>query len=313
MPKTRKRPDIGRLLLSSPIALTLSDRRLYNYLLHNALDVLSKRLSFTISMTGLAGVYGVRLPPIDRLKESLRRLMRTLIEYETAPGKWTTISLLDKAELDETEGQLYYCFSVDCRWLYSDPFTLERCLIQAHFIQKYTHSLYELLASAHYAGQSTLSIEIMDLRGSLQISDNKLINYSDLDRFALIPAVKEINAYASFAVKYHTQRKGMKVTKVIFEMTTKRNIAFAGEAKQVLPPKRPRLFIDNPDSERAYAYILNAQTKERRRFFELAKKRALKQKQKIQEEAFDRPDLWFRWIENELLKAAVIKKGNLTC
>lgn len=304
MPKSKARKNIfiKDLLLSSSVSLTLSDRRLYNYLLHHAFEKLPKRLDFEIKLSELQGVYGTGIPPIDRLKESLRRLLRTLIEFETAQKNWVIISLLEKAELDEIDEQLYYSYPNDIRPLFTDPLTLERCLIQAHFTQKYSNLLYEILGHAHYSEESIVNIEISDLRSRLQIPGSKLINYSDFDRFVLTPATKEINSYASFAVKYHTQRKGMRVTHIIFEMANKRNIVLTESAQHIIPSKRPRLFIDDPNVERAYAYLLNSETKERRKFFDLACKFAAKRKQKINEEEFDRPDLWFRWVEDLLLK-----------
>lgn len=301
MKKSNHNVLIADLLLTSASALTLSDRRLYNYLLYNAFDALEKKLNFVIHLNDLTGVYGTGLPPIPRLKESIQRLMRTLIEYKTSSGNWMISSILEHAELDEKEEQLFYSYPIQCRHLFTDPFTLEKCLIQAHFIQKYSNLLYEILASSHYANQSTLAIEIADIRSRLHIADSKLSNFSDFDRFVLLPAVKEINSYASFAVKYHTQRKGMKVTHVIFEMQNKRNIS-GMSAKQVIPAKRPRLFIDNPEKEMVYAYLLNAETPERRKFFDLACKLAAKKKQIIDEEAFDRPDLWFQWVEDQVFK-----------
>lgn len=297
-----KKLIIQDLLLSSAIDLTLSDRRLYNYLLHNAFNKLEKKLYFEMPLTQLEGIYGTGLPPVDRIKESLKRLIRTLIEFKTSKGHWVITSLLERAELDESTGVLSYSYPLYCRHLFTNPFTLERCLIQAHFTQKYSNLLYEILSQAHYSKQKVISLEISDLRGRLHIQDNKLSNYSDLDRFVLTPASNEINSYASFAVKFHTERKGMKVTHVIFEITSKKNLLNIENAKQVIPPKRPRLFIDNPELEKAYAYILNAETKERRKYFDLAVKQAYKKKIIIEEDQFDRPDLWFKWIEHDLLK-----------
>ncbi|GEM_PF-2736269 len=295
--------SIHSLLLSSPIALTLSDRRLYNYLLHSSLDKLNKQLNFVIPLSELHGVYGTGLPPADRLKESLRRLMRTLIEFEIPLKRWVVTSLLENAKLDEIKSKLYYSYPLHCRELFTNPFTLEKCLIQAHFTQKYSNLLYELLGNSHYAKQETLSVEIADLRSCLNIPDNKLTNFSDFDRFALMPALKEINSYAGFAVKYHTERKGMKVTHVVFEMQIKKNILSNENAKAILPAKRPRLFIDNPELESAYSYLLNAETSERRKFFDKAVKHSAKKKIKIDEDVFDRPDLWFKWVETDLLKS----------
>jgi hypothetical protein len=301
MAKNQGKLNIEHLLLKSVIDLTLSDRRLYNYLLHNAFDRLDKQLDFKIALSELTGVYGIGLPPIDSLKESIRRLIRTLVEFESAPSDWKITSLLERAELDELGGVLHYSYPLYCRQLFESPFTLERCLIQAHFTHKYSNLLYETLSRAHYSKQASISVEIADLRASLHIPSGKLSNFSDLDRFVLIPAMMEINSYASFAVKFHTKRKGMKVTHLIFDMHSKRNLFEIDDARHVIPLKRPRLFINNPELERAYANLLNAETKERRKYFDMAVKLALKKNHKIEEDEFDRPDLWFKWVEKELI------------
>jgi hypothetical protein len=288
------------ILLTPAAKLTLADRRLYNYLPHHAIPNLKKKLSFTIKLEELKGVYGSGLPPEDRLKESLRRLMCTLVEFETASGQWALISLLVQAEISIKDNQLHYTYPSYCQSLFTHPFTLEKCLIQAHFHQKYSNLLYDVLANTFYAGRLTLALEAADLRSRLHIPEKKLTNFGDFNRFALSPALDEINAYASFAVKFHTQRKGMKVTHVIFGMTEKRAITPNAEAQSVIPPKRPRLFIYNPKIEQAYAFLLNAETHERRKYFDLACKRAQKANQFMNEENFDRPDLWLHWVEKDL-------------
>ncbi len=205
-------------------------------------------------------------------------------------------SLLDKVELSD---EVVYSYSDICKSLLSDPVLLEQCLIQAHFGLKYSNVLYQLLASSIYAEHNVLSLDISDLRQRLFVSEGKLSNFNDFDRFVLRPAVKEINSYASFAVKYHTERKGMKVIAVVFEMHSKRNIS---SIKEVIPVKRPRFFIDDPALEQAYSLLLNAETSVRRKYFEIACKNARKEKQTLDEEMFDRPDLWLQWVKKSLLK-----------
>lgn len=301
MAKMHKKIVLKNLMISSSIDLTLSDRRLFNYLLHNAFHDLPRRLEFEIAFAELEGVYGTGLPPIDRLKESVRRLIRTLIEFEIN-NKWVICNLLESAEVFKSENRLSYSYSIHCRQLFTDAFLLEKCLIQAHFSQKYSKLLFEILSDARQEKLDTVSLEIADLRSQLNIPENKLSNYSDLERFVLTPATSEINSYASFAIKFDTQRKGMKVTHVIFTLTEKKNISAVKSAKEIIPPKRPRFFIEDPEIEKSYAYLLNAETKERRKFFDLAIKRAAKEKIILDEEIFDRPDLWFRWVQADLLK-----------
>ncbi|HVV68491.1 MAG TPA: replication initiation protein [Gammaproteobacteria bacterium] len=301
MPSIPKNLVTTHLLLSSSMPLTLSDRRLYNYLLLHALPQLKKTQNFTLPLAELKGVYGTNIPLAMPVKESLRRLLRTLIEFQSEPQKWIVTSLLEHGELDEQKQELHYAYSDYCCWLFTQPLTLEKCLIQAHFTQKYSNLLYEILSQAHFANQKTLTLEATDLRDRLLTLEKKFSNFGDFKRFVLMPALYEINAYASFAVKFHLQKKGMKVTHVMFEMTPKRKLTRLTDVATVIPPKRPIFFIDNPELEKAYSYLLNADTPLRRKLFNKAIKAAKTTGIVLDEEAFDCPDVWFDWVQNELL------------
>lgn len=291
------------LLLTAVANLVLADRRLYNYLLHHAVPHLTQQLDFTIALTELKGIYGTGIPLINRLQESLKRLMRTLIEFEVNPQKWVLISLLDKIELNEQTQILHYSYTSYCRDILLNPILLEKCLIQAHFTQKYSHFIYEILSEAYFSGQKELKIEVSDLRSRLFIEEKKLSNFGDFKRFLLMPAINEINIYASFITQFDTERKGMKVTHVIFQMVKKREISHSTKINEIIPPKRPLFFIENPQLEAAYAYLLNAETAKRRELFDTAIKRAATAGVTITlEEDFDCPDIWFKWIQDELMK-----------
>lgn len=292
---------INRLQLSSATRLTLSDRRLFNYLLLHAYEELLTKKTFSIDLNELQGVYGSGLPPIDRLKGSIGRLTNTLIETETNPHLWMMTSLFNQTELDEDTKQLRYSFSPLCCQLFSDPITLEYCLIQAHFIHKYSSLLYYILASAYYSNQTSYVIEIEELRDRLKLMRTTFKNFGDFDRFALKPSLDEINVHASFATKVNTIRQGMKVTKVVFTFTQKRIIPSL-QGKSIIPPKRPRLFIEDPETERVYAFLLNTDTHARQKYFNLAQKKAAKNHKIISNEQLDTPDLWFNWVKEELIK-----------
>lgn len=310
MKQKRQVADFDReLLLISATELSLADRRLFHYLLHHALNQAPQRLAFVIPFAELRGVYGSGLPPVINLQNSLRRLLRTLVEYKSSIEQWTLISLLTKAELNIASQTLHYAYSAEARMLYTDPFLLEKCLIQAHFNQKYSNLLYDVLGNRYYRKQTRLTFDVADLKSRLQIPEHKLNNYNDFDRFALRPAVAEINACASFAVKTGTQRKGMKVTRVIFKMTEKRNIN-PTDSKLIIPPKRPRFLIEDPALEQAYAYLLNAPNKQRRRYFRMAVKSAAQHHIRLLEELYDCPDLWFDWIK-DILRQALSDHGAL--
>lgn len=302
MTNAKSYQQVQGLLLNSVTPLTLADRRLFNYLLHDALDHLSHQKEFVISLSALEGVYGAGRAPLYRLKDSLRRLLRTLVEFSLPSEEWVITSLLQQANIDSRAQTLTYAYSKPLCCLFATAENLEKCLIQAHFTQKYSNRLYDYLASIYFQNRLTFNVSIEEIRSLLKIEDKKLVNFSDLNRFALKPAIEELNAYASFAVKYHTERKGMKVITIHFELTPKRPIADIYHPKQVIPPKRPRLFIDSPEVEQVYAYLLNADTKERRRYFKLAMARAAKKNVIIEEEWLDRPDLWLQWVQDTTLE-----------
>lgn len=290
---------LNNLLLSSSDSLTLADRRLYNYLLHNAFQRLTKKLEFTIKLNELVGVYGIRKPTKEQLNTSLSKLIRTLVEFESIEhnrGQWHITSLLTDAVLNEKDDLLAYRYSETARILLISPINLEKCLIQAHFNYKYSNLLYELLATEHYTGQSDYLIDIEDLRECLQVEPDKMPNFTDFRRFVLDPALTEINSYASFAVKFEIVREGRKVTQLHFQFTSKVPVTKLS-VKDIVPPRRPKLFIDDPKEELAYAYLLNTTTIERRKYFSLAQKKAeTRNNEIIPEEYFDRPDLWYHWV-----------------
>lgn len=296
---------VSNLLLSFGNQLTLADRRLYNYLLHHAFKTLNKTLEHSIKLTDLQGVYGAGMPSLEHIKESLRRLMRTLIEFETEKNKqkkFVIIGLLSYADIDEKNRVLNYSYPESCRMLFAEPVLLEKCLIQAHFTYKYSNMLYEILATEYYKENKVFEIEVEDLRAQLHIEQDKMRNFTDFNRFVLEPALKEINSYASFATKFSQIKQGRKVTHLNFEFKNKYPLEKIKSAKQIIPERRPQLFIDDPQQELAYAYLLNATTQERRKFFNLAQRKVLKaKKENINEELFDCPDLWFCWVVKEIL------------
>lgn len=182
---------------------------------------------------------------------------------------------------------------------------LEKCLIQAHFTAKYSNLLYELLANYYYAGENNFQIETEDLRARLKVSNDKMPNFTDFNRYVLMPALDEIHCYASFAVKTDVQRQRRKITHVQFTFTSKTPLSKMKDIKSVVPPKRPPLFIENPAEQFALAFLLNAATEKRRAYFLKAQQRAAAKLNKkpalaIPEQDFDRPDLWYQWVVKEV-------------
>jgi len=297
---------IQQIDISSPVSLVLADRRLLNYLLRNALALSEKSGGYQIPFDALTGVFSSKAPDALRLSQGIERLLQVTVKIsDNEPNENIYITnLLLNVRIDTKNAVLSYAFSPAARMIYDDPKLLEYCLIEAHFEYKYSQRLYKILAEYIFSTDKNepFSIEILKLRECLSIEEDKLKNFNDLDRFVLTPAINEINLYASFMVTINQVTKGRKVTSLDFSFQRKRNIKDKSNPLDVIPAVRPKMTIENPEEEKAYTYLLNTTTKERKQYFNVALKEAKKKKVRIEINSFDTPDVWFEFCKKELLK-----------
>ncbi|PIQ43450.1 MAG: hypothetical protein COV52_03720 [Gammaproteobacteria bacterium CG11_big_fil_rev_8_21_14_0_20_46_22] len=303
-----KKHDIRDLSLSKPADLALADRRLFNYLLHQAFSDGLQTTRFTIGFDELIGVFSSKAPSVDRVLLSLQKLLQMTItvHHRTDESAIEVFNLLSEVCVDRKQHRLHYAFPTLARAIYKDPALLERCLIQAHFEYKYSEALYVLMADQVFAQKAaSFELELSKLRDKLGIACDKMKNFNDFDRFVLRPAINEINLYASFQVCVEPVKQGRKVTALSFSFDIQREVSSLSAAKQVIPSHRPRFFIEAPEEERAYAYLLGASTPERKKYFEIAAQNAARQRVRLSPESLDTPDVWFDWCKRELLERSV--------
>lgn len=84
---------------------------------------------------------------------------------------------------------------------------------------RFSPKLYELLKSYQKNNQEWF-FDIEELKKKLDCEHYK--NFNDFKRFALAPAVEEINKYTDIKIAWDVERKGRKVTRVIFYMLNKK-------------------------------------------------------------------------------------------
>jgi len=138
-------------------------------------------------------------------------------------GNLEAISILDYAELDEEKAEFHirfhrliqpHLFNLVERFT-AIPLELTKC-----FKCKYAYELNEFLTSFfNEKGQQD-----MDLTFSLQeIKDRINAEYEewyDIKRFALEPAIKEINAYSTLMrISYTPVKEGKRVAQIVFHLT----------------------------------------------------------------------------------------------
>jgi len=302
---TRSASYLHIIKVSTPDDLVLADRRLFNYLIHNAFSNPVENTPYEIDFDSLSGVFSSKAPDIARLLSSLDKLLKiTLtVEYTNTPPRICVLNLLSNVDVDSQARKLHYCFPKGFQDIVHDPELLERCLIQAHFEYKYTGCLYRILVKHAFSTQcdTPLNIELNSLREQLAIEEGKLKNFNDFVRFVLQPSLDELSWYASFRASYDTIKQGRKVIALTFTIHNKRAIPALHDAEQVVPMQRPALFIEDPKEEKAYSYLLNAPTKERKTYFQIAIENAKKKRKTIAITSFDTPDVWFEFCKKELI------------
>jgi len=197
---------------------TLADRRTWNLLLQNAWDgdMADPTIDFEIPLRSLRGLHDSN----DRLRESLRKLQKTLVTVRIPKGGTRTVQMLGATDIfdsDRTEGLLKYDFHRKLVPILRDSeiYTRLDVKILSSFTSKYALSLYEIISSKINLSYNSQIIDLETLRNWLGIEDGKLRVWNDLRRYALEPAIKENNALSLFDCRYEISRKtGRKVTEI---------------------------------------------------------------------------------------------------
>lgn len=210
----------GELIdVSGASKLTLADRRLYNLLIRNAFgpQLGKEGARFEIPIADLRDTHESN----DRLVASIEALMTTVVTIHRADGSTDRVQLLgwnNLADRRRRRGTLRYAIAPELAALLRDSVVfakLEMEVLRA-FSSKYAISLYE--AIARRVRQAYVLSEVVDLEVFreciLGVPPGKLTTFGNLNRFAIKPAVQEVNALADFHVTITPQKRGRRVSAV---------------------------------------------------------------------------------------------------
>lgn len=196
-------------------SLTLQDRRILNVLLENAGPGITEDEDHRIAMRRLRG-------PThkggERVKDSILRLMGTIIEVPTldrhgnkATRRMTLLS--DTCTTDDEDnptGEVVYSFSKRMREVIKQSRYWGR--VKSHvmfaFTSKYSLTLYEAVCLRANLRKSAHTFSIEEFRQLLGVADGKLERFADFNKYALKPAVEEVNALSDFRVTVDAEREG---------------------------------------------------------------------------------------------------------
>lgn len=195
--------------------LTLHDRRVLNLLYQNAGQQICDDVEHVVAIASLRGPHKGG----ERVKDSILRLMRTIVEVGTTgrngkPATKLVPILSDTTISDDDEdpsGEVVYSFSKGMRAIirHSTHWGRVRGEVMFAFSSKYALALYELIAlrvNLTHRWQEEFSLE--DFRALLGVPDDKLTRAPNLLKWAIQPASEEVNALADFGVKIAPIRRG---------------------------------------------------------------------------------------------------------
>lgn len=205
--------------------LTLTQRKASNVLLYNAYESLLTARVHRIRVKDLAEAIGFNTHNLDSLKEALKTLARTVLEWNIldesgAQEEWGATTLLAQAVIKG--GFCTYAYSPDlCEKLYRpEIYALLNLSIQRKFSSGYALALYENCLRYRRIG-TTGWIALENLKRLLGINDTDAY-YQDFRKFndkIIKPAVRQVNETSDLSLEVEYQRDSRKVGAVRFRVS----------------------------------------------------------------------------------------------
>jgi plasmid replication initiation protein len=201
---------------------TLEDRRVYNALIEKAWGpkLGDANHIFEVSTADLRSIVGDN----QRLKNTLRTLMTTLIEVEDGED-WKATQLLGTTSItsDKNSGVVKFTFPPMVVDLIKNSTIFAKLDLEVmrSFRSKYAFSLYEAIARRVNMRRFTENLTTEDVRNILGVEEGKLEVYRNLNLRAIQPALLEVNSQSPYTVSIVPVKKGKKVVSFIMGWETK--------------------------------------------------------------------------------------------
>lgn len=200
-------------------SLNRTELVLYNQLMAHAWNDMAPGKVYKLPKAVLRGSHESN----DRLHEAFDRLMGAFakIRYRdprTGRPLTTRINLLGpNTEEDEDSGTFYYTFHDSLFRILENSHTWARLKSEIMYLlrSKYSIRLYEMIEKRINMSMQSESFSVETFRALLGVPDDKLGRYADFNKYALQPALLEINQLTDYVVTVAAIKRGRTVEKLM--------------------------------------------------------------------------------------------------
>lgn len=202
--------------------LSLLQRKISNALLYHAYKDLMVKEEHAITIKQLCHLIGYQGHNHAAIKEALKGLITTLIEWnvmddEMGTENWTASSIIASVSL---EGPIcYYAYSPRMKQLLHSPSIFGKIdlVIQSQFRSSYGLALYE--NCIRYRGlPHTKWFDLELFKKLMGVSIEKYDIFRDFKRRVIDQALVEVNTYSDLIIASEFQREGRKIVKLRFSL-----------------------------------------------------------------------------------------------
>lgn len=179
---------------------------------------------YTFDIKDFYRLCGIEDQSYTRLKRMLTKLRTKVWWQKLDSGEESAISWFDVIRLNKNSGKVTIAFHRDMM-----PYLLQLAEQDAFYTSyslryvlpmnsQYSPRLYELLKS-YQKNNREWFFDVDEIKRLLDCQNYQ--RWPDFRRYALEPAVAEINKYTDINIAYDTEKEGRKITRVIFYMAGK--------------------------------------------------------------------------------------------
>ncbi|OQY06753.1 MAG: hypothetical protein B6I28_06080 [Fusobacteriia bacterium 4572_132] len=231
--------------------INLLERRSWNVLLSYAFDDLKEKDTYEISIKQLAEILDFNSKKLEYLKEILRKLNRTQIEWnilnKDKKQDWGVSTLLADARI--INGVCFYSYSPFMRKKLHNPemYAKINLSLQNKFKSKHSLALYELFVDYYNEKKKfgeTPRLSINDIRKLLGLNSGEYEEFKFLKRDVLKKAISEINRKTNIFGETLFFKESRKVTHVKFMIKPNKENSLDIKKMKIIKKKRKTLPID---------------------------------------------------------------------